>query len=348
VKETNWVRRRKFAERIWIDFAPDDDVGEKLKRESRNLTLNSVRQHIRECINIRTNNPDYNGTEEDAKLMSIEEVEKWTPVVPCRINESLITSASAQDVHGTRVTFSVLQFHMIPAEAMTIHKSQGQTYRDGVVVNFGEPSITRALRYVAMSRVESLDKLWIHLRDGCKRIEDLGKHTWAKWTDEERKNARRNELKRNVGYQEVKRMRVQAPLLSAFPFLKIRPNDDQEDENEDQDEDAGEQNLYEENDDRYLYIFYHNVQSFPKHMPLIQKEKAIQYKSDVLFFVECHSRTSTNRPETNRKQFELFNSSLPQFKLIYLSGGTNNKTSNGTACYVKKGFEQYVKFVADN
>ncbi|VDN37029.1 unnamed protein product [Gongylonema pulchrum] len=51
------------------------------------------------------------------------------------------------------------QFPLVPAEAMTIHKSQGQTY-PSVVLHTAQ-RMNRALLYVALSRVTSLSGLYI-------------------------------------------------------------------------------------------------------------------------------------------------------------------------------------------
>lgn len=51
------------------------------------------------------------------------------------------------------------QFPLSPAEALTIHKSQGSTY-ESVCVNV-KKHLTRQLLYVALSRVTSLSKLFI-------------------------------------------------------------------------------------------------------------------------------------------------------------------------------------------
>lgn len=52
------------------------------------------------------------------------------------------------------------QFPLVPAEAMTIHKSQGQTY-ESVCVSLSSGRATRQLWYVALSRVTKLENLYI-------------------------------------------------------------------------------------------------------------------------------------------------------------------------------------------
>lgn len=52
------------------------------------------------------------------------------------------------------------QYPLVPAEAMTVHKSQGQTYVSAVIdLSIGR--VTRPLAYVALSRVTKLEDLYI-------------------------------------------------------------------------------------------------------------------------------------------------------------------------------------------
>lgn len=77
---------------------------------------------------------------------------------------------------SNKLQFPVLrqQFPVVPAEALTIHKSQGQTY-NSICIDFNKiKRITRSLLYVALSRVTSLSGLYI-----------LGKFRSPKSTKEE-------------------------------------------------------------------------------------------------------------------------------------------------------------------
>ncbi|XP_015125653.1 ATP-dependent DNA helicase PIF2-like, partial [Diachasma alloeum] len=81
------------------------------------------------------------------------------------IDESLIPiSRMSLQISGSRDNhYQVMraQFPIVPAEAMTIHKSQGQTYSNVCIdLTFGS-RLTRALLYVALSRVCSLSNLYI-------------------------------------------------------------------------------------------------------------------------------------------------------------------------------------------
>ena len=53
-----------------------------------------------------------------------------------------------------------IQFPLVECEALTIHKSQGQTYQC-IAVDITQPALTRALRYVALSCVTKLNSLYI-------------------------------------------------------------------------------------------------------------------------------------------------------------------------------------------
>lgn len=54
-----------------------------------------------------------------------------------------------------------MQFPLVPAEAITIHKSQGQTYKNVCLDFTSEKNISLQTLYVALSRVKSLDDLYI-------------------------------------------------------------------------------------------------------------------------------------------------------------------------------------------
>lgn len=55
---------------------------------------------------------------------------------------------------GKRIHVNRQQFPVLPAEAMTIHKSQGSTY-PLVAVHIGNYGLSRSLLYVTLSRVTS-------------------------------------------------------------------------------------------------------------------------------------------------------------------------------------------------
>lgn len=75
----------------------------------------------------------------------------WVPI-------KMVTNETFSDSPNVRIFRK--QFPLVPAEAMTIHKSQGQTY-EFVCVDLSTGGPTRQLWYVALSRVTKLNNLYI-------------------------------------------------------------------------------------------------------------------------------------------------------------------------------------------
>ena len=63
--------------------------------------------------------------------------------------------------------FRRVQFPVSPCFAMTINKSQGQTFK-AVGVDMTDESFTHGMLYVALSRVGSPDCLTLLVRENCK------------------------------------------------------------------------------------------------------------------------------------------------------------------------------------
>jgi ATP-dependent DNA helicase PIF1 len=75
----------------------------------------------------------------------------WTPVD--RINKRVLTRGEDDaTVHWKQLPLTV-------AEAMTVHKAQGSTFEECAA--FLKPNMSRAMTYVALSRVKSLENLYI-------------------------------------------------------------------------------------------------------------------------------------------------------------------------------------------
>ncbi|XP_055685061.1 uncharacterized protein LOC129791128 [Lutzomyia longipalpis] len=109
---------------IWLEFL-EDRVGKKITKEQR--YQNYLKKH-----NLKEN---------------LVPLEKCNFVF--RLNNSSTT------------TISRTQFPVMPAEAITIHKSQGQTYQS-ICLDFTKlERITLCMMYVALSRVTSLNGLYI-------------------------------------------------------------------------------------------------------------------------------------------------------------------------------------------
>lgn len=75
----------------------------------------------------------------------------WVPI-------RMVTNETFSDVSNVRIFRR--QFPLVPAEAMTVHKSQGQTY-ESVGVNLSLGRATQQAWYVALSRATKLSNLYI-------------------------------------------------------------------------------------------------------------------------------------------------------------------------------------------
>ena len=98
-----------------------DDVGRKTRQENRNLYTGSISN-------------------------------TWTPVKPVTTQFALGKTKSAQVVRK--------QFPLRPASAKTVHRSQGDT-QSQVVVNLNARRTISHIHYVALSRVTTIEGLYI-------------------------------------------------------------------------------------------------------------------------------------------------------------------------------------------
>lgn len=89
----------------------------------------------------------------------------------------------------------------------------------------------------------------------------------------------------------------------------------------------------------FVYYLFQNIKFYINYY--------IVKDSDILFFVECHSKYSTASLCLEDERIDEYNK-LDDFDLYYLTGGTNENTSNGIACYIRKGLEINFQFVGDN
>lgn len=120
-----------------------------------------------------------------------------TPIRPYQCNFTKYQQGSGQ------ITINRTQFPLVPAEAITIHKSQGSTYTS-VAVHLRR-GITRALCYVAFSRATSANGLYI-----------IG--TFTPPTAMEITNPKL--------FQEIQNLRTTKSMKPHFDFLKNNKNGD--------------------------------------------------------------------------------------------------------------------------
>lgn len=142
----------------------------------------------------------------------------------------LLVTKSIQLGDNQRIKLIRTQFPLTPAFAMTIHKSQGQSYSNvSVHVKKG---MSRSLLYVALSRSRTLMGLNIFMDDSSKSLKDVIptiQTQTAKDIDEEIERLRRNSLKPifsevcenppYISYQNIQSFRRHGYMLMKDPVF---------------------------------------------------------------------------------------------------------------------------------
>ena len=198
------------------------------------------------------------------------------------------------------------QFTMIESEAITIHKSQGQTFQT-IAVDITEP-MSRALLYVALSRVTKLNGLYLY---GNKTI--LTASIQAK-SREQRKKKVEQDIEKESAHIEMRRLRSEALLENMFPFL---------------DYELSQSTSSSQSKDYDLGIMFQNIQSFNANKEKISRDFGYQ-QADIILLVECHNRANLIH-EADRLL------SNQGYEMINFTYGTELNASNGQICYVRKG-----------
>jgi hypothetical protein len=248
-----------IVQRCWFDFI-DKDIGQKSRDENRELF------HV-DSINTR---------------------DKWTPI---ELQKQIIKTSS-----GGRFEIERTQFPLVECEAMTIHKSQGQTYlKIGVGLT---QSMSRALLYVAMSRVTTINGLFLF---GLPTIQ---KEKYQKMKPAaKQKEIEKNYLDRKVNV-EMKRLREKCSIENIFTFL----NDP----------------AIINKSNNTLSIMFHNIRSYnndKKHH--ITFDHGFQ-RADVIMLVETHTQLKY-----------INNIQLSGYQSIYNSGSNQKYSSHGQICFIK-------------
>jgi len=151
-----------------------------------------------------------------------------------------------------------LQFPVVECEALTIHKSQGQTFSN-VAFDLNQNNLQKQLIYVALSRCTSLAGLFFfgkqHIFEGLN---------FRKKTERERLSMAKEIDRKNQVSIELERMRNNAPFVNQFKFLDLPEKDG------------------------YINIVFHNIAGYRRKFPYLNSDLACR-KADMLLFSECHS-----------------------------------------------------------
>ena len=195
-----------------------------------------------------------------------------------------------------------IQFNLVEAEAITIHKSQGQTY-ECVAVDIEKP-LPQAILYVALSRCTRLNSLYLF---GSNSIESRAVQAMSY---EKRKiELEKRKLSSDV-HKEIKRLRQNCLLQNYFPLLDLDPND-----------------VEHRHIEHSVTIMFQNIQRFDANRRALANDFGYE-QADIVLMVECHNKTN------ERSLAQVVFGQTHQ--LVYYSSGTDLNASNGQACYVRK------------
>ena len=273
----------KYAEMLWFDFK-DASVGAQSRKENRE----QFRRYADEI-----------------------KLDEWTPIF-AQVKRLKLANETGWWVERTQFPVSV-------SEAITIHKSQGQTYR-AVAVDISRP-LKRSLLYVALSRVGRLQGLYLigkrSIVHGC---------SFKNYTTKQREQALERDRKTNTARVEMERMRKDSRLVNIFPFLETNPLV------------AEQQSTRELNNDNSLGVIFHNVAGLARHWRCIKSDFGFMNAS-IIMLAECRTKVPRDR------------TALPLpggYSLMHMTGSARDGVSNGIAIYIKESIRRDCFFVADN
>jgi endonuclease/exonuclease/phosphatase family metal-dependent hydrolase len=236
---------------------------------------------------------------------NIPSQENWTPMT-CTTQTIFRPKTGNYRIHRT-------QFPMVESEAMTIHKSQGQTFSSVAVYidnENGRQSLTQKLMYVALSRCESLKGLFLFGTSSI-RPKDLNE-----------KDLRRKatEKSNESGKIEMNRLRTTAQVVLQYDFA------------------------LENYQTQHLTVMYQNVNNIgDKFEKLFSINNNIGFRhADIIFLSECH----TNIKNVQHIKYNDNYSLLPGAHM--LSYGIKLNSSHGQMCFIHSSIANRVKFVDRN
>jgi len=269
--------RKRFADRLWMLF-DNDDVG-KIGRAK-------------------------NAAMYDQDEIVIEDRKHWVLVRPAKFK---ISEANRLKYHIERT-----QFNLVESEAITIHKSQGDTFSK-VAFDVAQGGLTRSAVYVALSRCTKLSGLYLY-SSGPDQHPSIMPLRYRKKTAEQRALLVEEERQRHRPNQVVSKMLLERPVINRWPFLEddYRP--------------------------AKINLMYQNIASFKKHNAKLAADFGFR-RADVIMFVETRS---------NPKKFADSNAFTPTHTVVYVSGSEYLNASNGQVVLVRNDLTSRMKLIANN
>jgi ATP-dependent DNA helicase PIF1 len=259
------------VKRVWLLFE-NKDIGKKSRENNIDL-----------CA----------GDDVDASLY-------WTPI-------NCIRQRVKTNNVGGGYAIERIQLPIEEAEAFTIHKSQGKTYQK-VAVNVSS-SLTKALLYVAMSRVTSLEGLYLF--GPRKSIMSEKKSQLSH--EKRRKLVEKNANKCTITI-EMERMRQSCRMVNNFPFLS---------------DNESEKNSFK--------IMFHNCGSFIQNKNYIQNDMGFM-KADVLLLQNTNNSTKEDLNQMTLKGYDIISNTRKN----------DVRNTSGQMCLIKKELKKKISFIADN
>jgi len=201
------------------------------------------------------------------------------------------------------------QFPLIECEALTIHKSQGQTY-SSVAFDLSQKYITKQLIYVALSRCTSLAGLYLYGQEHLYSNEDF-----RNYDEKKRLVKAANDDKKNIVSQEMNRLRKESQLINKFSILNDRPDFK----------------------DNRIVIMFHNIATYRRKYDYLNRDYASN-NCDILFFSECHTIPHRDRGLV-----------LDNFRLVRITGTNDTNSASGQLCFQNKTSQIcHFQFINDN
>ena len=278
------VRTNTVVKRLWFDFQ-DPSIG-SIERK-------------------KTDNQKY--YYKDSRLADGPINRQWTPLL---LQDLAVYGLKKKAANPKIITFR-RQFPIVECEAMTIHKSQGQTYQQAAINISG--GLSRALLYVAFSRVTTLNGLYLF---GARSI--LTPQIEAMSSAKKLKYIEKETHKKDVYIEKLRLNQSENRMTNIYRFLEQRKKD------------------------KYLTIMFNNIRStgFYKLRRIATDHGFL--KSDLILLSECHVHFNKDTKD-QAQQYTIEN-----YQLKYISGSKKSNNSHGQICYTSDNIKDSVAFIQDN